>query len=347
MQAVGTAFVYLVRFLRLIVGLGLVVVFLWALGDQKYTEASYSEAVGVFRDIDKRDIATIAADHVDPSREGDFVHIQGELAIERPIDPLTGLSLEAVTLIRHVEMLQWKEERYRPINRPTDDWQYRHALIWSEELIDSDSFMHTNLLDEQQHENPQRLPHETGLLIPGGIRLGAWPLDLSLADRLVEPQPVPAELLQSAPVADGWYTNGAYLYPVRNADSIASDVAGNVRIRYEYLPLAEGRYSAAGLVSGGRLTDGVVDRVYSLPLMAPGDVSADELLDRTISVLSEGRSPQKHWIGYVFVGLLLCIGVIARFFPFLKGFTEAPFPKRATITVAAAAIGTALAGVFA
>jgi len=86
------------------------------------------------------------------------------------------------------------------------------------------------------------------------------------------------------------------------------------------------------------------ERVYSLPLMAAGDAGADEIVAQTLDVLSGGRSPQKNWIGYVFVGLLLSIGVLARLFPFLKDFTEASFPKRALITIVVAAIGTAITG---
>ncbi|MGI9264522.1 MAG: hypothetical protein ACR2QU_06315, partial [Gammaproteobacteria bacterium] len=99
-----------------------------------------------------------------------------------------------------------------------------------------------------------------------------------------------------------------------------------------------------GIVRDGKLVDHIYERVYSLPLMAAGDVSADELVGETLDILSGGMAPQNNWIGYVFVGLLLCIGVFARLFPFFRGFTEAPFARRAIITVVIAALGTAITG---
>lgn len=252
-QNPGNAFIYLVRALRLIAGVALTGVFFWALGDQKKTQAQYTEALDVFEEIASRPVATVTSDNFDPNREGEFVHVQGRLVINRPVDPLTGLSLEAITLIRHVEMLQWTEERYRPVNRSTDDWQYRYELVWSEELINADTFKRSDVVENQRYDNPGELPYETMRLYHGSISLDAWPLDLSLTDRLVAPQPVSAELLKTAPGNDQWSANGAYLYPARNAGSIASDEAGNVRIRYEYLPLAEGRYSVAGLALTGLL----------------------------------------------------------------------------------------------
>ena len=157
------------------------------------------------------------------------------------------------------------------------------------------------------------------------------------------------DLLSASNLEEGWQVGASdgYLYPPQNASSMASDAIGAIRVRYEYLPLAAGRYSAIGIVRDGQLDDHIFERVYTLPMMAPGGVSAEELAAQTIAVLGNGRAPQQNWIGYVFVGLLLCIGVIARAFPFLKSFTEAPFAKRAIITTVVAAIGTAIAGVLA
>lgn len=198
------------------------------------------KAIGVLEKAVARGIPTIPADRAEPAYEGEFVHIQGDLDVGDLTDPLTGFTIQGTQLIRHLEMLQWEEERYRV--KGMTNWSFRWNKFWSNRLIDSDSFNRVDVYFEENRDNPKEFPYENG------------------------------------------------------QNFFAS-----------YLNLAA----------------------------------------QTIAVLGDGRAPQKNWIGYVFVGLLLCIGIIARAFPFLKGFTEAPFPKRAIITVVVAAIGTAIAGVLA
>lgn len=347
MEGLGKAFVYLVRFIRVVLGLALIATFLWALGDQKSLDDNYGMALGVLEDAADQGILTISADTVEPSYEGQFVHVQGDLKIGNAHDPLTGLSLQAVRLVRFIEMLQWEEEAYRLSGQTGGIWHYRWNKVWSDRIIDSDSFKKVDLYFDENRDNPKKMPQETKRIFhPSHLTLGAWPLQITFTDRLATDEAVSAEMLKSAELADGWYVagNGNYLYPPQNSTSMASDQVGTIRIRYRHTALDEGPYSAVGLVKDGKLDDTIYDRVYGLPLMAVGDVSSADIVEQTVVTLGEGWALQKNWVGYVFVGLLLCIGVIARLFPFLKGFTEAPFQKRAVITVIVAAFGTAIAG---
>ena len=347
MEGLGKAFVYLVRFLRVVLGLALIATFLWALNDQKFTDGNYGKAHAVLQQAAAEGIPTISSENANLAYEEQFVHTQGELAIGDVHDPLTGLTLKAIGMTRRIEMLQWEEEKYRESRQTDALWHVRWHKVWSDRIIDSDSFQKTDQYFAENRDNPKEFPHDENLpLHTPSLTLGGWPLEITFADRLVTSEVIPPEILKAAELADGWYASadGNYLYPPQNATSMASDAIGAIRARYTYTPLAEGPYSAVGIVRDAKLVDHLYERVYSLPLMAPGDVSADQLVDQTLATLTDGRGTQKNWIGYVFVGLLLCIGVLARLFPFLKGFTQAPFPKRAVITVVVAAIGTAITG---
>ena len=145
-------------------------------------------------------------------------------------------------------------------------------------------------------------------------------------------------------VADGWQVSAPHVMPT----SQASGLVGAFRILYESRTVADGQYSAIGLVQ-----DGVLSRPwffgnvrFGLPLLAQGNVSADIMVEQALVELSEGYAPSRNWIFYVFVGLLLCIGVLARFSPYFKRFTEASFPRRAVMTIVISAIGTVLVGTF-
>jgi len=347
MSTLGKVFIYFIRFFRVVLGLALIATFLWALNDQKFTDENWGKAHAVLQQAAAEGIPTISSENVNFAYEEQFVHTQGELAIGDVYDPLTGLTLKAIGMWRHIEMLQWEQESYRMERQLDDKWRARWHKVWSDEIIDSDSFRKTDEYFAENRDNPEEFPHDKDLpLDTSHLAIGGWPLEITFADRLVTSEVIPPDMLKSAELADGWYASGdgRYLLPPQNATSMASDAIGAIRVRYTYTPLAEGAYSAVGIVRDGKLVDHIYERVYSLPLMAPGDVSADELAAQTLAVLADGRAPQKNWIGYVFVGLLLCIGVLARLFPFFKGFTEAPFPKRALITVVVAAIGTAVTG---
>ena len=87
----------------------------------------------------------------------------------------------------------------------------------------------------------------------------------------------------------------------------------------------------------------LTDRLTQNEVVTANWPGASELVEGW-QVASDGRAPQKNWIGYVFAGLALCIGAFARAFPFLRDFIEKPFPKRAVITVIVAAVGTAITG---
>jgi nitrogen fixation-related uncharacterized protein len=347
MGTLGKVFVYLIRFLRVVLGLALVATFLWALDDQKFTDENYGKAHAVLQLAAAEGIPTISSENANLVYEEQFVHTQGELAIGDVHDPLTGLTLKAIGMTRTIEMLQWEQEKYRAQGQTEGLWHARWHKVWSDRIIDSDSFQKTDQYFAENRDNPKEFPHDEDLrLHTPHLTLGGWPLEITFADRLVTSEVIPPEVLKAAELTEGWHASadGSYLYPPQNATSMASNAIGAIRFRYTYTPLAEGPYSAVGIVRDAKLVDHLYERVYSLPLMAPGDVSADELAAQTLAVLSDGRAPQKNWIGYVFVGLLLCIGVLARLFPFLIGFTEAPFPKRAAITVVVAAIGTAITG---
>ena len=348
MGALGKVATYFIRVLRVVFGLGLVVLFVWALGDQKYTDENYEKAITILEEAATKGIPTVPADRVEPAYEGDFVLVQGDLVIGNVHDPLTGLTLQAIGMTRTIEMLQWKQERHR--RKGQKELGYRWNKVWSDRIIDSDSFTRVETYFEENRDNPANFPYDQQLALhTSGLMLGGWPLAITFADRLITSEVVPPEILQAAELADGWHASGdgTYLYPPQNANTMTNDTVGSIRMRYSYTPLDEGAYSAVGIVREGMLVDHLYERVYSLPLMAPGNVSAEALVNQTLEVLAGGQAPQKNWIGYVFVGLLLCIGVLARLFPFLRGFTEAPFPKRAIITIAVAAIGTTIAGVIA
>jgi len=359
MSAAATPFIYFIRFLRLALGGFLILgVSQLTVDHQKEFEVRKVEAIAYFEQLLANGIQTIPSDHAGLAYEGEFVHIQGVLDTGTLTDPLTGMTLyagqgptfrKATGLRRTVEMLQWHEE----ITGTSSLRESKFTTRWSEKLIDSDRFHSRDLLKGQLHNNPKQLPHETGIWFEmSQLMLGAWPLELSYTHGLDYENPVRPDLMNT--VADGWQVVDGLQVSIPSVmpTGQATDLAvGAFRILYagRTIPYgdSDGQYSAIGLVKDGTLIHpyfGV--HWFGLPLLTPGNVSADILLEQALDKLHEDPLPPRIWNFYVFVGWLLCIGVLARFFPNLQRFTEASCPRRAVITIIIAAIGTALIGSF-
>jgi hypothetical protein len=347
MSSAGNSFIYFIRFLRLALGGFLIIGTSQLMVDyQKKVEVKTVEAIAYYEQHVAEGVPTIPSDHVGLEYEGKFVHIQGVLDTGTVTDPLTGITFhtgQATALRRTVEMLQWREERKGPQRYEVS----RFTTIWSERLIDSDTFKSRDLFKGQVHNNPKQLPHQTEFWIESGhLMLGAWPLELSYTNGNTGVGGVLFEAVNT--VADGWQvsTPDDTQYPYVTLEGQTTEV-GAFRILYSRRTVLGGQYSAVGLVK-----DGVLSRprwgnlAFDLQLLASGNVSASMLLEQALDKLHEGYIPPRNWIIYVFLGWLLCIGVLARFFPAFKSFTEAPFPRRAVLTVVTAAIGTVLVGTF-
>ena len=168
---------------------------------------------------------SVPAASVDPLNEGRLVSVQGRLeSAQAPTDAELGDEAnDAVVLIRHVEMYQWREACV--------DTSCVQSPAWSETLIDASAF-HA----QEGHENPPAFPFESMRFDGEGIHLGAFRPDLELILAQVDPvarplrlEELPANLAASASAIDGHiYIGNDPLNPV----------VGDLRIGYAIIPAA-------------------------------------------------------------------------------------------------------------
>ncbi|MGA9341622.1 MAG: TMEM43 family protein [Rhodanobacteraceae bacterium] len=179
----------------------------------------------------------VAADHVDPANEGRLVAISGPLVANTPAtDSQLGVSADALTLLRHVEMLQWRERCV--------DGSCTYAKVWSGQWIDSASFH-----EAAGHENPVRLPFRESRFNAGGLHIGAFAL--SAAPRLDGPRPraYPVHVAQLPPnLAVSFHDQDGVL--VAGGDP-AHPKVGDLRVSYRIIPL--GALKVSGVQIGDKL----------------------------------------------------------------------------------------------
>lgn len=178
----------------------------------------------------------VTAGKIDATNEGRLIRIEGSLRVTQGArDRELGISVDALGLVREVQMRQWREACAK------DACTY--ALAWSAQPVDSDAFR-----EPQGHVNPQRFPFASARYLASEVRLGAFSVEpvARLADaapgpHAVELKDLPANLAVSFRAEDGVLYTGDPAHPA----------AGDLRVSYAII--APGPRNLTGVQRGDRL----------------------------------------------------------------------------------------------
>ncbi len=181
-------------------------------------------------------VARASVDRVDPANDERSVDVAGRVHASTPVrDAQLGISVDALVLLRRVEMLQWQQK--------CAGAQCDYALVWSAEPIDSGSFR-----VRQGHENPPRFPFTSSRFVAESLRMGAFDLDPALIDTTAAvAYPVKTGQLH-ANLAATFREQDGRLY---SGSDPAHGSAGDLRVSYQVVPAGERRFTA--LQRGHRL----------------------------------------------------------------------------------------------
>jgi Transmembrane protein 43 len=138
-------------------------------------------------------VVTAPSDNVNAANEGKLVHMTGRAKTSETVsDPVLGVSANALSLKRKVEMYQWKEtaksEKKDKVGGSTETvTTYTYAKEWSESAIESSKFK-----QQQGHRNPGSMPYKTEQWTAGKVTLGAYTLTPAQVGRISGDEPVTA-----------------------------------------------------------------------------------------------------------------------------------------------------------
>jgi hypothetical protein len=247
---------------------GSTVLLFWNEGRAVQTMRSLEEGAGVVIDVTPA--------RVDPGNEGRLVHISGDVTVPGRIgDPEFGVSVDALRLVRSVEMYQWKEESKTETRKTLGGGEetvttYSYHRVWADLRHDSSRFR-----QPAGHENPQmRFQQFTvasreaalGAFRPGAQVLQQLPasepvrVDAKIADA------VRARLGTPAHASDGRLYLGA---------DPGSPRIGDLRIAFTMAP--QGPASIIGRQTGSDFTQYQTKAGDRLLMVRPGARSADEM----------------------------------------------------------------------
>ncbi len=200
----------------------------WNEGRAVRTFKSLNEGAGT--------IIEVSADTVDPANAGKLIHITGDAVSPNPVtDPDLNLEVEALKLIRNVEIFQWKEtikttEKKNVGGSTTKTETPVYDKVWVDSPIDSSSFK-----DKGPHTNTGSLPLQDNKAVATPITVGAFTLNSTLVGKigntssfkLDESFRLPDALGAKAAVVNG----GIYI-----GENPSSPAIGDVRITFAQVP---------------------------------------------------------------------------------------------------------------
>lgn len=235
-----------------------------------------------------------SAGHPDASEQGFMVRVVGDLqVVEAPLDEQFNQQTDQPSLIRHVQMFQWRELRY---GGPTT-----YELDWEDHPIDSSHFEHL-----EGHVNPGKFPIDSAQFDAGLVRMNDFVLAPALVHALVGNRPVSPNLrnLPSNLAASfSLYDNGLVTSAVPSHPQL-----GDLRVTWEAVPTQTvtvvAKVDGNKLVPSSDATDGAGFAVQS------GDVPLSE-------IFPDSPLPPEHPLARRLFALLLAIlgaGLLVRWY---------------------------------
>lgn len=182
-----------------------------------------SNVVNIHDVKEMRDVyKDVSSEKVDKENNDNLIVTSGKLDFgdETLTDETFKVSIKTPTLVRVVEMYQWKEE----VEEDEDKTTYNYTKVWSKELIDSSKFNQSG-----SHTNPTTMPYEEFSAHAKELKVGAYKLSSSFAGLVTTNKTY--SNLEGATIPEGYKLNGNYI--TKTADE-EKDSIGDVRISFQY-----------------------------------------------------------------------------------------------------------------
>lgn len=297
--------------------IGSVILLFWNEGRAVQTARSLDEGAGA--------VVSASADNVDSSNDSKLIHISGEATTENVRDDEFNIERTAIRLERLVEMYQWEEDtekdKRKKVGGGTETvTTYHYREVWSDRLIDSDSF---NRKYGAEYQNPNSMKVSSQTLHADAVTVGAFRLSPELRNDINNPSAiqVTTENIPEAYTEQMQVEGSDRLYLGSDA---SSPQIGDCRINFVATLPAE--VSVVAQQSGDSFQPYQTEAGDALNMLRMGKVSADQMFQ-----LAQAENTQLTWIlrgvGAVvmFIGLTMIMSlfsVLADVIPFLGDLVE-------------------------
>ena len=284
----------------------------WNEGRAVQTARSLAEGEGA--------VVEVGANPVESANQGRLVHVTGPTSVAGPLrDGEFGVAVEALRLLRKVEMYQWKETKEEETRNRIGGGQdtvttYKYAKGWYDEAIESQRFR-----EPRNHANPA-MPYRSSESVQPSARLGGFTipqvllgsldddrrlaLDEATVDRMGRTLRRPARFVDGVVFAGG--------------DPLTPQV-GDLRIGFTYAPVQT--VSVIAAQSGSELAPYQTRAGDRLHMIVAGNVPAAAMFkaaedaNTALTWILRGVGALVMFIGFALV--LRPLSVLASLLPLL------------------------------
>lgn len=271
-------------------------------------------AVRVYKGLEEGAGSVVQADltALAPELEGQLVHgIGNTVTPETMVDSAFGISLNAIHLVRQVEMYQWKENATTETVEKVGGTQetittYTYEPVWSASLIQSSSFK--DPAARTKHANPTQMPFQGEAWTAQQVMVGAYSLSPGLIGQISANQvldytnseiaDIPESIKEEAEIS----TNQIYIGTPGNPQ------IGDLKISHRVaLP---GQVSVLGRVFSGQIGPYRTKQNTTIEILRPGMHTAEDMIEA-----ARAANVFRTWMFRALGFLLFFIGLNTIFKP--------------------------------
>ncbi|MBK8284871.1 MAG: TMEM43 family protein [Ahniella sp.] len=299
---------------------GMIFGFVFFVGSFPLLWINEGRAVSVAKSLAEgaKSVVSVVAESLDVDNEGKLVHLNGLVEADTdPVDPISGVTVQALGLKREVEMYQWIENEKRESVQKTGGGTeqritYSYRTDWDDERIDSDSFHRT-----EGHENPGDWPLRSESFRSDNATVGAFTLGAGARQELSGWSSLNVGLAIEFPDSFGEFQRVSdteyYL-----GENPKDPQVGDMRVRFNFQP--EATYSVVARQSGDVLDTYETSNGRTILLVERGEKTAAEMFKA-----AQDRNSTLTWILRGVGAFVMWIGLITIFAPLSRLFDILPF----------------------
>lgn len=265
-----------------------------------------------------KSVISVGSDKVDSGNEQKLVHLTGLATTKETLtDSIFNVSeKDAIKLIRHVEMYQWKEHKKSESRKQVGGSKktvttYSYDRVWSDDVINSRNFNQS-----QGHQNPSQMPYSGEEKQANNVTLGTFTLSKSLVNAITGRTPVqisadtlPADLKNKLELSSNYYYLG---------DNPSNPQIGDTRISFEVVK--PGTVSIIARQTGKTFEPYQTKAGDAIERLEMGEVSADGMFKH-----AQEENTVWTWILRAVGFILMLIGLNLIFAPIAVFADVIPF----------------------
>ena len=270
-------------------------------------------------------VQTVSFDTVDPANEGRLVHVPGRVDTESTLfDHELGVQVQAISLIRDVEMYQWQESSRSETKKQFGGGEetvttFSYAKEWSKRVANS-----ANFKKPAGHTNPTQMTYDSKTFIADDVHLGAFRLPISLVEKIDNASPLTLGAEVKSP-------EGTQLKIFRNNDGFYIGVDPNVAhigdLRVHYRVILPADVTLVARQTGASFEPYKTSTGGSIELLQMGIHTAETMFQQ-----AQQTNTVMTWILRAVGALLMALGVnmilaplvvLASIVPAIGSFTGA------------------------